>query len=124
MSDAMSSQLPAQRYLPRVLVLVGVALVFTSAVAWFPASLGFVFYVFWSPFLLGQAFPDLKFGSWLFGACWAVQVAAFICAWVWALRAWDRLSVSYAVAFVSVVLALLGFYYFLATHTHSRGLQL
>ena len=119
----MTFQLPEQRLLPRALVLLGVALVFTSAVAWFPASLGFVFFVFWSPFLVGEAFPNLRYGSWLFGACWAIQGAAFICAWVWALRAWDRFSVSYAVSFVSVVLALLGFYYFLATHTQGRGLQ-
>ena len=123
MNDAVTSQLHEQHILPRVLVLLGVAVVVTSAVAWFPASLGFIFLVFWSPFLVGEAFPNLTLGSWLFGACWALQVVAFICAWVWALRAWDRLSTSYGVAFVSVVLALLGFYYFLATHTHGIGLR-
>jgi len=124
MSDAMTTQLPVQRILPRGVVLLGVALVLIAAVAPFPSSLGFVFFVFWSPFLLGEAFPKFSFGSWVFGACWAVQIAAFICAWVWALRAWDRFSLGYAVAFVSVVLTLLGFYYFLATHTQGRGLQI
>src|SRR3954464_7086487 len=112
MSDGLTSQLPAHRFLPRVLVIVGVALIFISAAAWFPASLGFVFYVFWAPFVVGQVFPNLGSGPWLFRACWAIEVVALICAWVWALRAWDLLSVSYGVAFVSAVLTLLGLYSF------------
>ena len=106
-------------------MLAGMTLILVAAVAWFPVSLGFAVVVFGSPFLLDTAFPNFNFRPWpwLFAVCWGSQLVAFVCAWVWARRAWDRYSVGYAFAFVVVVLALLGFYYFIATHGGFGPLQ-